>query len=204
MRNARVMALLLLLVAADRVSAQQQQRKTIPESVAAGAIGSVATVPSGQLPKIHDLLKNTDLVLRGTVGESKSYLSDDKLNVYTDYTILDPIILYESHLTAVHTLGAMPHIVVTRLGGTIVINGVNFTQTEPALPPLATGIKALFLLQREGEKLFPAGKYLGVFDVTNDGFRPLVSREDFAPEYRSLKATAAEDEIIKSIHSLRR
>jgi hypothetical protein len=122
MRKARAMAVLLLLVNADRVFAQQQQRKTIPEAVAAGATGSIATVPSGQLPKINDLPRNTDVVVRGTVGESRSYLSDDELNVYTDYTIVDPLVLYESHLTPVHAPGTVPRIVVTRLGGIVVIN----------------------------------------------------------------------------------
>ena len=61
------------------------QRETIPDAVARGAKGRVSSQPSGRGPSMRDLLMTADLVVRGTVADSSSYLSDDKRDVYTDH-----------------------------------------------------------------------------------------------------------------------
>ena len=47
-----------------------------------------------------------------------------------------------------------------------------------------------------------AGKWYGVFDVTEAGFVPLVSKEEFAAEYRALGASEAERAILAQLRQL--
>jgi hypothetical protein len=111
---------LLLLVMAMPFSLTQEQRETIPEAVAQGAVSSVATVPSGQVPTMRSLLPEADLVVTGIVGDSRSYLSKDQRDIYTDYSIDDPVFLYQSKLVATSQPGMVPQVIVTQLGGTVV------------------------------------------------------------------------------------
>ena len=74
------------------------QRPTIPEAVRQGAVNSIATTPSGQPPTVADLLSTTDIVVMGTIGDSRSYLSDDQRDVYTDYPIKEPVVLFRSDM----------------------------------------------------------------------------------------------------------
>ena len=71
-----------------------QSPETIPQALARGATGRVTTPGSGNPPSIESVLRETDLIVRGTVGEPRSYLSDDERDVYTEYTMTKPAILY--------------------------------------------------------------------------------------------------------------
>ena len=161
----------------------QAQRPTIPEAIAAGSVGSVATAPSGPPPTVDALLQATDIIVVGTIGEPVSYLSSDQRDVYTDYPILNSIVLFDAAPSRQTTDQSARAIVVTQVGGTVTVNGAQFTHTETALAPLQSGRRALFLLHRDLDKYFIAGKYYGVFDVTSAAFKPLMSRQDFATEY---------------------
>jgi hypothetical protein len=75
---------------------------------------------------------------------------------------------------------------VTQRGGTINVQGIWFTESHDALKPLTAGSEVLCLLKRAGAKYQIAGfnGYYGVFAVENGVLKPLMSREDFAPDYR--------------------
>ena len=75
------------------------QRRTIPEIVAGGAatdgvLGRVRTVGSGPTPEVTDVLRTTDVIVRGIVDQPRGYLSDDQFDVYNDYPIVNPAILF--------------------------------------------------------------------------------------------------------------
>jgi hypothetical protein len=193
-----LVALLLLSPPIARVKAQQQ-RQTIPQAIAEGAVNSVSTVPSGQVPTIAALLRNTDIIATGTVGEPRSYLSDDQRDVYTDYPIVDPVFLFQSQSAPMPKPGIMPTLIVTQLGGTVAVNGTRFTQKEPALAPLEKGTRALFMLQQTNGHNFIAGRYFGVFGVTETRLVPLVARQDFAPEYRTIHVSSAIDTMLATL-----
>ena len=148
-------------------SSAQDPRQTIPEAIAAGAVGGSSTVPSGPPPSVQALLAQADLIVTGIVGPPRSYLSDDQRDVYTDYLIANPIFRYQSKLSSTPTPGTVPSVVVTQLGGTVTVNGVQYTQLEPALPPLHAGTTALFVLHRVGNKYFIVGRYFGVFAIAD-------------------------------------
>jgi hypothetical protein len=183
--------------------ALEAQRQTIPEAVAEGAVGSVATIPSGPAPTMADLLRISDIVVTCTLGEPRGYLSDDQRDVYTDYTVTNPVFQYQSRVTAMQKPGVPPpELIITQLGGTVMVNGTKFTHKEPALPPLQSGTEVLLLLQSSGAKYFITGKYFGAFSVADGRLVPLVRRHDFAPEYRNLNVPTAVDTMLTTLRSL--
>jgi hypothetical protein len=149
----------------------------------------------------------TDVIATGTVGAGRSYLSDDETEIYTDYPLSDAIVLYPPSFFERSTRPGQPTptFAVTLLGGTIVFNGVSFTEKEPALLPLRPGIRGLFLLRRKDMKR--ATKYVssgslpfyGAFDISDGLLTPLHGREDFAQEYRGKPAS----DVIATIPHLR-
>src|SRR5262245_2632456 len=171
-------------------------RQTIEEAIAAGAVGSVSTVPSGPCPSIETILRSTDIVVIGRVGDPTSYMAPSHREIYTDYTLTNATVLYDAQPSEPRE-SPSPPVVVTQVGGTIEIHGVRFTHKESALAPLEPGRIGLFLLQHAQGKNMIAGKWYGVFDVTEAGFVPLVSKEGFAPEYRALGAAEAERTILE-------
>jgi hypothetical protein len=82
------------------------------------------------------------------------------------------------------------------------VSGVQFTQKEPALPPLQAGTTALFLLHRSGNKYLIVGKYFGAFAIADGRLRPLVAREDCAPEYRNETLSTAVDTLTTGLRAL--
>jgi hypothetical protein len=166
----------------------------IPEGIAKGAVGSLASPPSGTLPKLDEVLSRTDLVVVGTVGEPHSYMSDNQCNVYTDFAISDPNVVY-SRFPLSATEGSKPSLTFTQLGGTITVNGVAFTEKQTALAPLKPGQRVLLLLQRKDNKLMIADMFLGAFAVEDNNITPLMSRDDYAPEYRHVPLSEATEGI---------
>jgi hypothetical protein len=195
---------LLSLIILLSGSIEAQQRETIPEAIAKGAVGSVATAPSGQLPSVADLLRITDVVARGTIGPGRSYLSDDQRDVYTDYPITEPIVIYQSNVATSLTPGTVPSVTVTVRGGTVVVNGTTFTHTEPGLRPLQAGTQGLFLLQRVGSKYRVAGTFFGAFSIKDGKVMPLAGRSDFAPEYRDIALSDAVKSMMTVLHGAKR
>ncbi len=83
------------------VVALAAQELTIPERVARGATGRFSNIPSGKPPSVSDVLSRTDLIVRGIVGDSHGYLSDDLMEVDMDYELKNPVILYDAESTPV-------------------------------------------------------------------------------------------------------
>lgn len=181
----------------------QDLRQSIPEAVAAGAVSSVATTPSGPVPRVDDLLRTADLVVVGTVGEPHSYLSDDQRDIYTDYSLLGSVVLFDSRFGALSAPHGDPTVTVTQRGGTLLVHGVMFTHKESALAPLRAGREGLFILQRLGNRYLIAHRYFGAFDLTDGTMIPLAAREDFGDRYRGMDARSAVDAISARIRVLR-
>jgi hypothetical protein len=159
---------------------------TIPETLArAGKSVTYATgIPSGVAPTLDRILLDTDLIVRGVVGQPKTYLSDDQTAVLTDYPVLRASILY-----ARKGLASPPDpaaLAVTLLGGEIEINGLTYTDRPAPLPALTPGSEQLLCLKVEGEKLMIAGRYFGAFAIGEEHLTPLTRKDGFAPEARQL------------------
>jgi len=200
-------ALFVSLVIAPSVFAQDE-RLTIPEIVARGSAMSVSQACGlAPLPPFSDLLHQSDLLVTGTVGPSRSYLSDDQRDVYTDHQLAGVIVYYEvpSKVPAI-TLprpGVVPQpvIAVTELGGTIEVDGRSFSQViQYPVRKLTPGMTGLFLLKRNGARFWLTTPTLGAFEIANDRLRPLTVRDDFAPEYRSVPVRTAIQAMLDILH----
>jgi len=144
----------------------------------------------------------TDLVVRGIIGEPRSYLSDDEMDAQTDYEILSPVILYRAAATTSEQR-ATRAVTVTMLGGLIVINRLSFTSRHEALPRWEPGTEGLFLLSQVGSRFLIAGAYYGVFGVSDGTLRPLTKKQGFAPEMYDASVAQASDEIVRRLKALR-
>lgn len=180
------------------------QRPTIPVAVAEGVLGRTRTAPSGRPPSVSDILSKTDVVVRGIVGEPRAYLSGDGRDVYTDYVVRNAVVWFDSQVASSPLPGSMPAITVTQLGGTIVINGLEYIHKEEGLPPLTPGMEALFLLQRVKGRYEIAGTFYGAFRIVSGTLLPLTSEETFAPEYRNVAADQAVAGMVTQLRALTR
>jgi hypothetical protein len=136
------------------------------------------------MPSVQSLLDTTDMLVLGRVGEPQSHLSDDQMVVFTDYRLNNPDILFERKPPLAETGGPPRSIIVTQRGGTLNIQGIRYTESEEALGPLKPGSEVLCLLKQAGDKYQIVGWYFGVFEIENGVLKPLMSREDFALDYR--------------------
>jgi hypothetical protein len=135
---------------------------------------------------LQDLLVQTDLVVRGTVGaKTFSYLSADETDVLTDYRLESVGIIFPVSAASTPRPGVKPPpITLTQLGGTTVIEGHQVSVDHTCLRPLAPRTDAIFLLTRSGEKYRLAFEYLGVFAIENGSIHPLCECGAFSANYR--------------------
>jgi hypothetical protein len=199
-----IMALGVLATAT--IGYAQDFRSTIPEALArAGeSLSRHTTTPSGVAPDMSEILQDTDVIVRGTIGQPTTYLSKDQRDLYTDYPLINPTVLFDPAVSSTGTPGPAKGIIVTILGGgSIQIGGLTFTQKPDALPELPTGAEALFLLKRAGEKYQLAGGYYGAFEITDGQLRkPFVKKEKFANEYRGTSASATTQSWVTAVAKL--
>lgn len=123
-------------------------------------------------------------------------MTDDQAEVLTDYRLTEPVILFNRLSPRVTPGGSSPSIIVTQRGGTVNVQGTMFTESHGALRPLKPGTQVLCLLRQVGDKYQIVGWYYGVFEVDRGRIEPLMSREDFAPEYRGLSLQDAEHSML--------
>ena len=192
---------LLILTLAATLHAQLLP---IPQALirAGKSLSSGPSMPSGPAPALDDILRDTDTIVRGVVGEPTSYLSDDEMDVYTDYQLRNPVFLYQAVITA-SKKPDVPTATVTVLGGTITSNGLSFTSKHEALPLLEPGTECVFLLKHVGNHYYVAGMYYGVFRVTGAGLAPLTIKASFAPELRGIPVSQAAEQMVTRTGALR-
>jgi hypothetical protein len=172
----------------------QAQCLPIPEAVAKGSTGGVASAPSGIMPTVDEVLSRADLVVVGTVGSAQSYISENQCYVYTDLALTDTTIVH-SRFPLLTPPNSKPSLTVTQLGGTVSVNGVTFTEIQRALAPLKPGQRVLLLLKRKDNKLMIADMFLGAFAIEDDKVTPLMVRDDYAPDYRHIPLAEATERM---------
>jgi hypothetical protein len=153
---------------------------------------------------MDEVLNDVDWVVKGIVGDSNSYLSDDKYEVYTDYAILQPVILYPESASRLATPGPAEAMKVTLLGGTVSVGPLRYTFTHQALPSLDRGQTGLFLLDEVNGKLFVAAKYYGVFDLSRQKLLPMVRKPGFGEPYVGQPASEAISSVVQRLAVLRK
>ncbi len=145
-----------------------------------------------------------DLVVRGTVADSSSYLSDDKRDVYTDHLLTNTTVLYRSVIPSSPQPGPPTPIVVTQRGGSVLVGDVTFTQEERGLPQIQRGSEVLVIAVNTNGNFHIAGPFLGAFQVERGLVIPLTGRNGFATELRNVPIATALGNIQASLRELRK
>jgi hypothetical protein len=196
-----------MLCVASLTSVLQAQLLTIPEALAkAGrSLSSGPSVPSGPAPSIDHVLAETDFIVRGVPGEPATRLSDDEMEVFTEYPLRNAAIRYNAISNGVPAERSSP-LVVTVFGGTIVINGLSYTSAHGALGLLQPSAEYLLLLKMVGRRYFLAGQYYGAFQITGSTATNHVRKPGFAEELNGKPVTEVEQTLlarIKAAHPVR-
>lgn len=194
---AAVQPVMLLSLLSGVVTAQPA---TIPESMVSGATARFTTM-CGPSPTIDAMLARTALVIRGTAGVPRSYLSADQMEVGTDVPIIGAAVLFDAATPAAAPTFPSREVLVTWPGGRILIGGQPFEDRLSGLQPLEPGTDVLLLVERSGGRLVPVLSHHGAFALDAEGVRPLVTSPRFVPSYR---AASAEDVIDDVLERLRR
>ena len=180
-----------------------QTPETVPEAIARGASGRILSAASGRGPSTADVLRETEMVVRGIVREPRGYISEDALNVYTEYRIIKPLILYSTMSMSSRAPAPVQEIAISQIGGTLVLNGHTFTQTERHLPLLEPDTEVLLLLKRVGSRWHLANKYFGAFAIADGRLTPLGSSRRFGAEFRDVEPTAAVSALLAQLHAVK-
>src|SRR5437763_1072447 len=180
-----ITAVCLCVGSAQPQTPTKPERPTIRESLAKSgrSLEGTMTIPSGPAPTMAEILADADTLLIGTVGQSRSRLSSDELDIFTDYEIQNPVVLYQRNIASTPTPQLARPIVVTLEGGAVVIGGLTYTETALALPQLAEGMRCVFLLKHVGDTYRVAGRFYGIFSISDGRLAPLTPKQGFAPEY---------------------
>jgi hypothetical protein len=176
------------------------QRRTIPDLVASGGGWAPPSIPSGGPPSLRQVALLADTVVRGTVGPAApSYLSPEQDEIYTDFEIRNPIVLYERETPSTSQPGAPRSILVTVRGGTMNFSGTPFSQQYPGQPVMTQGRERLFLLRKTDSKYRIASDYFGVFEIVGNKLVQLSPKQGFAHELDSLSVDASIREIVAAL-----
>jgi hypothetical protein len=192
---------LILLFVLALAAPARGQLLTITQALARAGVPLMGgrSIPSGPTPPLDNILRRTELIVRGVAGEPRSYLSDDQMDVYSDYPLQALATLYDSAAQRLTPLT----LAITVLGGSVTINGLRYTSTHNALPLWPAGIECIFMLTHIGDRYFITGRYYGAFLVYDDAVSPMSRKQGFAPELRGLHAFDAEQLLVSRVKALR-
>ena len=171
--------------------------QTIPQQLAEAneSLSRSIRIETGPPPSVESIVRLTEVIVEGTVGSPRTYLSEDEMEVYSDYPILNPVYKF-GPAVVVTAPGVTRSVAVTHIGGTIVRQGHSFTLEHKELPPLTPGMRCLFLLTVDGDQYRVAGKYYGVFRIDPNRLTPMTTQSAFARELRDLSPADAVNQIV--------
>lgn len=176
------------------------QLATIPQQLArvGESLHGGPSIPSGPSPTIERILAHTDLIVRAVVGHPRSYLSDDQMDVQTDYLFDAVLLLYQGVPIEPDVLS----LTVTMLGGTITMSGLTFTSKHEGLPLIEPGTDCLLLLKKVGNAYQVAGTYYGAFRISGEKLVPLTGDKGFARQLVGVPAGPAIEELVAQARAL--
>jgi len=201
-KRPRLTALLVLMVVVTTTNAQLA---TIPEQLArAGrSLSAGPSIPSGLPPSLDRILSDTDIIVRGVVGTPRSYLTEDQIDIYSDYPVRNAVVLYRAPPVRSQKLETSM-LTVRLLGGSITISGLTFTSRHAALPSLESGVEYLLLLRRvAGNQYHIAGNYFGAFSIEDGKLTPSTKKHGFSAEYQGAPVASAQEQMVGRIRTLR-
>lgn len=126
----------------------------------------------------EDVLSASDLVIEGTVQQVRTYLSNDRCTVLTDYAVTI-LTVHRGTLQTPTKPGAAPPLTITTVGGEMIVDGVRVVVRYDQLRPFTSGQHVLLMLTRRarGSEItyeIAKGVY-GAFAVENGKVKHLLT-----------------------------
>jgi hypothetical protein len=170
----KLMVLSLLPVGMALLAQQPTLRQLIAETHA-----DLGVTKNAELPPIRfaTVLNETDLIVRGKLGNGVGRLSPDELDVFTTYPIVNPEILFPSTPDPYRTPGMAPvSLSVSVKGGTAIVDGYRASVHHDDTPDLVPGLDMILLLQTVKDQHWIAGHGAGAFIVRESKVLPAMPR----------------------------
>ncbi len=203
MKRLPVVLIFLVGFGATSTSAQREHlpRETLREAVLRtnGPVNKVMSPPLFVQTSLEELLNSSDLVVQGTLGEPRSYVSDDGGTIYTDYVVREPQVLYSATVQMSPKPGPAADFTLTQLGGSVLVEGQPVSVRHLALEPLKAGTHGVFLLVRRQDKNFILRDYLGVIEIQHEIVSPLGELRNIAPGIRGTTVTAFRRDVVSTL-----
>ena len=127
--------------------------QTVRDTARQSAPGPVTISTGCECPEVtlEALASGADIVVQGRVTPLKTYLSPDERALFTDY-LVTPTRIFLQRITQISAAREAPPIVLTRQGGTAVIEGVQVTAVDRNVPPLNAGGEYILFLRLDKER----------------------------------------------------
>lgn len=153
------------------------QGPTLRERVARAHTDVALTVNvDGPVVTLEQILAETDLVVRGSVGRATAKLSADEREITTTYEIVNPQVSFSKSYAQAARPGLPTRVItVTQPGGTVSIGAFTATIRYDDAEMLKTGTDVIVLLRDDRESYAISGR-AGMFEVRDARIVPLAKR----------------------------
>jgi hypothetical protein len=179
------------------------QEQTLAEAAASAKAKGKLTTGLGLFPHLPSwgrktakeyfkpLVRDSDIVIRGTVTKKASQFTESEKFIFTDYEILITEVMKGDRREVI----AGKTITVTRPGGKVLLDGILVTASVSSFKPLpVNGREVVLLLQKISESgAYKATHYDGSIEIEGDraderGLLPNQWRDSIIPIIRALSA----------------
>jgi hypothetical protein len=166
----------------------------------------VLTGPPGdyQPKNVHDLARESDVVLRGTLTPIATYLGPNEDRILTDYRIdVEQLLAGKMPPMTSEKPSNIPPRVLTVYGGELRLEGVWLRASDPNREEIVAGKSYLLFLMpsRRDDPGYYEIYHGGIFEVSSDGVKPLLKGGNKV--FKDIAGSAIED-VIANVKMARR
>jgi len=182
MRHLIIIAVALTLIGLVASAAALAQR-TLPDRVKEYGDLRLSSAPTFPQMDLDNVVAKSDLIVRAKVISAQIHLSSDQRYIFTDFG-LQPIAVLVQRGPERTMPGSTPRLIVSVLGGEMVIEGHNVTWTDTSLERFEIGKEYVLFLQRSPalDAYVLTGHSNGAFEVRNEGIEPRHGRSEHRGE----------------------
>jgi hypothetical protein len=139
------------------------------------------------------MVSSADLIVHATVRPIRTYLSEDQVELFTDYVVTPLRIMYERSLRPSKTPGAVAPIALTVWGGRTMLEGVEVELRDKDAPRLDDNSEVvLYLREDTGGSFRLVSEVTGALGVTAGKVNFLNREQAYDDRFREIKGLSVE------------
>jgi hypothetical protein len=148
-------------------------------------------------PSFEDIVARADLIVQGRVAQTKTYLSNDQIHLFTDFVVAPTRVVLQRTGLTVRRPGESTEIIVKQFGGTTMIDGVQVSDSDDDMPLLQNGANVLLILvyNKEEAKYQLPDEVAGAFSVAGSRIAPLLRASRKFERFHGMDVTQFEAEV---------